>query len=142
MRGYRPESYPGDARRGPMVTVTDMYAGSDGDIITAAIQTLQLGPVVGTRTWGGVIGIDFRYALVDGTQVTQPRYSFWFEKFGWGVENHGVDPNIDVPVSPQDRVAGNDVQLDRALAEIRRLLRRTPPVTPPSIPDLPTASAP
>ena len=136
VRGYGPDSYPSDARRGPMVTVTDMYAGSDGDIITAAIQSLELGPVVGTRTWGGVIGIDGRYTLVDGTMVTQPRYSFWFEKFGWGVENYGVDPDIEVPVPPQDRVAGNDVQLDRALTEVTRLLRRNPPLLPPSIPDL------
>jgi tricorn protease len=141
VRGYRPESYPSDARRGPMVAVADMFAGSDGDIITAAIQSLDLGPVVGTRTWGGVIGIDGRYTLVDGTMVTQPRYSFWFERFGWGVENHGVDPDIEVPVTPQDRVAGNDVQLDRALAEVERLLRRTPPVIPPPIPDLPGAGA-
>ncbi|MDX6318643.1 MAG: tricorn protease [Nocardioidaceae bacterium] len=137
VRGYSPESYPSDARRGPMVAIADMFAGSDGDIITAAIQSLELGPVVGTRTWGGVIGIDGRYTLVDGTMVTQPRYSFWFEKFGWGVENHGVDPDIEVPVTPQDRAAGNDVQLDRALAEIQRLLKRTPPVKPPTIPDLP-----
>jgi tricorn protease len=86
-----------------------------------------------------VIGIDGRYTLVDGTMVTQPRYSFWFEKFGWGVENHGVDPDIEVPVPPQDRAAGNDVQLDRALAEVERLLKRTPAVEPPPIPDLPGA---
>jgi tricorn protease len=138
-RGYRPESYPTDARRGPMVAIADMFAGSDGDIITAGIQSHNLGPVVGTRTWGGVIGIDGRYTLVDGTMVTQPRYSFWFEKFGWGVENYGVDPDIEVPVTPQDRAAGNDVQLDRALAEVERLLKRTPAVQPPPIPDLPGA---
>ncbi len=137
VRGYGPDSYPSDARRGPMVTIADMFAGSDGDIITAAIQSLGLGPVVGTRTWGGVIGIDGRYTLVDGTMVTQPRYSFWLEKFGWGVENHGVDPDIELPVTPQDRAAGNDVQLDRALAEVTHLLRRTPPAKPPLLPDLP-----
>ncbi len=137
VRGYRPESYPSDARRGPMVTIADMFAGSDGDIITAAIRSLGLGPVVGTRTWGGVVGIDGRYKLVDGTMVTQPRYSFWFQDFGWGVENHGVDPDIELQVTPQDRAAGNDVQLDRALAEVVRLLRRTPPAQPPLIPDLP-----
>ncbi|MGH3495429.1 MAG: S41 family peptidase, partial [Sciscionella sp.] len=100
-RGYRPASYPQNARRGPMVAVTDMYAGSDGDIVTAAIRSYGLGPVIGTRTWGGVIGIDGRYRLVDGTTVTQPRYPFWFEKFGWGVENHGVDPDIEVVTRPQ-----------------------------------------
>jgi tricorn protease len=134
VRGYGPDSYPTDARRGPMVTVADMYAGSDGDIITAAIQALGLGPVVGTRTWGGVIGIDGRYRLVDGTMVTQPRYSFWFQKFGWTVENHGVDPDVEVPVSPQDRVADNDVQLDHALDLVQNLLRETPPQEPPPLP--------
>lgn len=133
-RGYPPQSYPGDARRGPMVTITDLWAGSDGDIVTAAIQALELGPVIGTRTWGGVIGIDDRYALIDGTRVTQPRYSFWFEKFGWDVENHGVDPDIEVVARPQDRVAGNDVQLDYAIRLVGRLVKKTPPKNPPSMP--------
>jgi tricorn protease len=135
-RGYRPTSYPVDARRGPMVTVTDSYAGSDGDIITGAIQSLELGPVVGTRTWGGVIGIDGRYSLVDGTGVTQPRYAYWFEKFGWGVENYGVDPDIEVVAAPQDRVANRDVQLDYALALVQRLLAKTPAKQPPDLPPL------
>jgi len=136
VRGYGPDSYPSDARRGPLVTIADMFAGSDGDIIIAAIQSLGLGPVVGTRTWGGVIGIDGRYSLVDGTMVTQPRYSFWFEDFGWGVENYGVDPDVEVPMTPQDRVAGNDVQLDRALTLVDEQLKKTPPLQPPSIPEV------
>ena len=134
-RGYPPESYPSDARRGPMVAVTDMYAGSDGDIVTAAIQSLGLGPVVGTRTWGGVIGIDGRYQLVDGTSVTQPRYSFWFDRFGWGVENYGVAPDVEVVAAPQDRVARTDVQLDHALVLVERELKRTPALQPPPLPD-------
>lgn len=135
-RGYEPESYPLDSRRGPLVAVADMHAGSDGDIVTAAIRSLGLGPVVGTRTWGGVIGIDGRYKLVDGTSVTQPRYSFWFEDFGWGVENYGVDPDIEVPMTPQDRVAGNDVQLDRALEILHQQLQETPALRPPSLPEV------
>jgi tricorn protease len=133
-RGYQPRPYPTDARRGPMVTVTDAYAGSDGDIITAAIRSHELGPVVGTRTWGGVIGIDGRYSLVDGTVVTQPRYSFWFEQFGWDVENYGVDPDVEVIATPQDRVADRDIQLDQALRLVRRLLGRTPAKQPPELP--------
>jgi tricorn protease len=135
-RGHQPQSYPGDARRGPMVTVTDMYAGSDGDIVTAAIQSLGLGPVIGTRTWGGVIGIDGRYKLVDGTKVTQPRYAFWFERFGWGVENYGVEPDIEVVARPQDLVAGTDVQLDYAIKLVRQQLKKTPALNPPPLPDL------
>ena len=118
-----------------MVAVTDMYAGSDGDIVTAAIQSLGLGPVVGTRTWGGVIGIDGRYQLVDGTSVTQPRYSFWFDGFGWGVENYGVAPDVEVVAAPQDRVAGADVQLEHALVLVERELKRSPALRPPPLPD-------
>ena len=66
-RGVRPVSYPQDAPRGPVVAVADEFSGSDGDIVNAAIKALGIGPVVGTRTWGGVIGIDSRYQLVDGT---------------------------------------------------------------------------
>jgi tricorn protease len=114
-RGYEPESYPVDAPRGPVVTVIDEQAGSDGDIATAAIKNLGIGPVVGTRTWGGVVGIDNRYQLVDGTNVTQPRYAFWLEGYEWGVENHGVDPDIEVVRTPADISAGRDPQLERAI---------------------------
>ncbi|HXZ71536.1 MAG TPA: PDZ domain-containing protein, partial [Streptosporangiaceae bacterium] len=74
-RGVQPVSYPAEARRGPLVLVTDEFAASDGDIITAVISSLGLGPVVGTRTWGGVIGIDSipGHELVDGTHITVPR---------------------------------------------------------------------
>ena len=79
VRHRQPMTYPEDAPRGPIVALADEFSGSDGDIVTAAIKRLGLGPVVGTRTWGGVIGIDGRYGLVDGTHVTQPRYAFWFD---------------------------------------------------------------
>jgi tricorn protease len=118
------------------VTVTDSYAGSDGDIITAAIRSMELGPVIGTRTWGGVVGIDGRYTLVDGTSVTQPRFSFWFERFGWGVENYGVDPDIEVVTAPHDRVADRDVQLEYALRLVQDLLKKTPAKQPPALPPL------
>ena len=77
-------TYPEDAPRGPVVALADEFSGSDGDIVTAAIKRLGIGPVVGTRTWGGVIGIDGRYGLVDGTRVTQPRYAFWFDDTAGG----------------------------------------------------------
>ena len=57
--------------------VANQFSGSDGDIVNAAAQALDVGPVVGERTWGGVIGIDGRFDLVDGTSVTQPKYSSW-----------------------------------------------------------------
>jgi tricorn protease len=128
------EPYPLDAPRGPVVAVADEWAGSDGDIVSAAIQAYGIGPVVGARTWGGVVGIDERYALVDGTVVTQPRYAFWLEGPGWGVENHGVDPDVEVVMAPQDRVAARDPQLDTAIELALRRLAEQPPARPPEVP--------
>jgi tricorn protease len=133
-RGMRPSSYPLDAPRGPVVAVANEFSGSDGDIVNAAIKALGIGPVVGTRTWGGVIGIDSRYRLVDGTLITQPKYAFWLEGYGWGVENHGVDPDVEVPQRPQDHAAGRDPQLDEAIRLALAALEETPAKTPPSLP--------
>ncbi|WP_194288727.1 S41 family peptidase, partial [Ornithinicoccus halotolerans] len=127
-------TYPTNAPRGPVVLVANEFSGSDGDIVNAAAQALGVGPVVGVRTWGGVVGIDGRYDLVDGTVVTQPRYAFWLEGKQWGVENHGVDPDIEVPTSPADFFAEDDVQLDRAIAEALRRLEETPAAAPPPPP--------
>lgn len=133
-RGMQPESYPRDAPRGPVVAVANEFSGSDGDIVNAAIRALGIGPVVGTRTWGGVIGIDSRYRLVDGTLITQPKYAFWLEGAGWGVENHGVDPDVEVVQRPQDWAAGRDVQLDEAIGLALEALEATPAKTPPELP--------
>ncbi|GHE84044.1 S41 family peptidase [Streptomyces fumanus] len=133
-RGMRPTSYPQDAPRGPVVAVANEFSGSDGDIVNAAIKALGLGPVVGTRTWGGVVGIDSRYRLVDGTLVTQPKYAFWLEGYGWNVENHGVDPDVEVPHRPQDHAAGKDPQLDEAIRLALETLETAPAKTPPTLP--------
>jgi tricorn protease len=124
-------TYPEDAPRGPVVALADELAGSDGDIVTAAIKRLGIGPVVGVRTWGGVIGIDSRYRLVDGTGVTQPRYATWFDDSGWSIENYGVDPDIEVVMRPQDWVAGRDPQLERAVDIALAALAERPAVRPP-----------
>ncbi|MEU7837664.1 PDZ domain-containing protein [Nonomuraea sp. NPDC049129] len=137
-RGYEPMRYPEDSPRGPIVAVTDEFAGSDGDIVSAGIKNRKIGPLVGTRTWGGVIGIDSRYSLVDGTVVTQPRYSFWLAGPGWGVENYGVDPDIEVVITPQDRVAGRDPQLEKAVELALAALAEHPAATPPDLPPLAT----
>ncbi len=141
-RGWQPDTYPSNARRGPLVCLSDEDAGSDGDIVTAVVQQLGLGPVVGTRTWGGVVGIDGRYTLVDGTAVTQPRYAFWFPGRGWGVENHGVDPDVEVPFPPQAWAAGRDPQLDAALELLLAALEAGPPSRPPDVATRPSRAAP
>ncbi|WP_406014976.1 PDZ domain-containing protein [Streptomyces sp. NBC_00984] len=138
-RGMQPFSYPQDAPRGPVVAVANEFSGSDGDVVNAAIKALRIGPVVGTRTWGGVVGIDSKYRLVDGTSVTQPKYAFWFEGYGWGVENHGVDPDVEVVMTPQDHVAGRDPQLDEAIRIALASLAQTPAMRAPELPELPGA---
>ena len=130
-RWQRPETYPQEARRGPLVTVADEFAGSDGDIVTAAIRLLGLGPVVGTRTWGGVIGIEGYQTLVDGTGITVPQYAFSFTDFGWGVENYGVDPDVEVLNTPDDWAAGRDAQLETAVQLALEALDKQPPPVPP-----------
>lgn len=130
------ESYPADARRGPLVALADQFSGSDGDIVNAAIQAMGLGPVVGVRTWGGVIGIDSRYRLVDGTAVTQPKYATWIEGYGWNLENHGVDPDVEVPIAPHQWAAGQDPQLAEAVRIALASLADDPARTAPPRPEL------
>jgi tricorn protease len=129
----RPVTYPVDAPRGPVVALADEFAGSDGDIVTNGIRTLGLGPVVGARTWGGVIGIDDWHELADGSRITVPRYAFWMEGAGWGVENYGVDPDVEVLISPDDWAAGRDPQLETAVRLATEALAARPPLAPPDM---------
>ncbi|MBI5030722.1 MAG: PDZ domain-containing protein [Chloroflexi bacterium] len=122
--------YPPQSILGPMVALTNEQAGSDGDIFSHGFKLMQLGPLLGKRTWGGVIGIWPRHTLVDGTITTQPEFSFWFKDVGWGVENYGTDPDIEVDNTPQDYARGYDAQLERAIEEILRLLEANPPKLP------------
>jgi tricorn protease len=139
-RWLQPQPYPREARRGPLVTVADEFAGSDGDIVTAAVKLLGLGPVVGTRTWGGVIGIEGRQGLVDGTTITVPRFAFFFDEYGWGVENHGVDPDVQVLITPNDAAAGRDPQLETAVQLALDALDKQPLAVPPEVASGPVKS--
>ena len=141
-RHYANEFYPSGSPRGPLVSVANEYAGSDGDIVNQAFRSYGLGPIVGLRTWGGVIGIDGRYSLVDGTSVTQPRFSFWFRDVGWGVENYGVDPDIEVPFPPQAWAAGDDPQLDAGVQVLLDALESSTPLQPTPIEQRPDRAAP
>jgi tricorn protease len=141
-RGMLAHTYPKDVRRGPLVTITDENAGSDGDIVTAMIQERGLGPVVGMRSWGGVVGIGPATKLVDGSTVTQPRYAMWVVNRRWSVENYGVDPDVEVPVPPQAWAQGLDPQLDTALELALAALAQTPAATAPTTDDRPATSTP
>jgi tricorn protease len=129
-RWSQPAPYPEESPRGPMVALTDEFSGSDGDIFSHSFKLMGLGPLIGKRTWGGVIGINPQHSLVDGTRTTQPEYAFWFKDVGWNVENYGTDPDIEIDIAPQDFVNKVDPQLDRAIAEALRLIEEMPALEP------------
>jgi len=129
-RWWGANPYPEDSPNGTIVALTDEYAGSDGDIFSHSFKLMKLGKLVGKRTWGGVIGIWPRHWLADGTETTQPEFSFWFKDVGWGVENYGTDPDIEVDIMPQDYVQGKDPQLDTAIKVALEELKKNPPLKP------------
>ncbi len=122
--------YPPESVAGPMVAITNQFAGSDGDIFSHCFKLYRLGPLVGKRTWGGVVGIDPYHHLVDGTVTTQPEYSFWFVDVGWSVENYGTDPDYEVDIAPHDYREGRDPQLDKALELMEEALVHAVSVRP------------
>jgi tricorn protease len=132
-RYEEPSSYPADAPRGPIVAITDEYASSGGDIVIQALKSYGIATVVGTRTWGSVLGVDLKYELVDGTMVAQPKYAWWFAGVGWAVENHGVDPDVEVTIAPHDWAAGRDPQLDTAVRLALQALEQRTPAAPPTV---------
>lgn len=129
-RWGQPETYPSHAIVGPIVALTNQNSGSDGDIFSHTFKLMKLGTLIGKRTWGGVIGISPRNSLSDGGMTTQPEFSFWFEDVGWGVENYGTDPDIDVDITPQNYVRGEDPQMEKAVKTVLAQLQENPPKKP------------
>ncbi len=141
-RNAQPVSYASNAPRGPVVALADEATSSDGDMITAAFKLLGLGPVVGQRTWGGVVGMTGRHRLGDGTQITVPMNAAWFPEYGWSLENHGVEPDLAVLRTPLDWAEGRHAQLDDAVHVALALLEKTPASSPPAYESLPNRSRP
>ncbi|MFJ3925529.1 S41 family peptidase [Streptomyces sp. NPDC090022] len=136
-RDAQPVSYASNAPRGPVVALADEATSSDGDMITAAFKLLGLGPVVGQRTWGGVVGMTGRHTLGDGTVITVPMNAAWFPEYGWSVENHGVEPDLAMLRTPLDWAEGRYAQLDDAVHLALELLERHPAADPPGYEDVP-----
>ncbi|WSQ09808.1 PDZ domain-containing protein [Streptomyces sp. NBC_01231] len=141
-RDAQPVSYASNAPRGPVVALADEATSSDGDMITAAFKLLNLGPVVGQRTWGGVVGMTGRHQLGDGTVITVPMNAAWFDAYGWSVENHGVAPDLEILRTPLDWAEGRHAQLADAVQLALELLESNPPATPPDHKNLPDRSRP
>ncbi len=119
-------TYPFRVHIGHKVVLTNQNAGSDGDIFPESFQVLGLGPVIGMRSWGGVVGIRRDKAFIDGGMSSQPEFAWWHPKKGWGLENRGVEPDIELDILPEDWRARRDPQLDRAIAELEARIAAEP----------------
>lgn len=113
--------YPGLVGTDKMVCLINGSAGSDGDIFSYAFRKLKLGPLIGTKTWGGVIGIFPKVKLIDGTVTTQPEYSIEFQDEATPIENMGVKPDVEVENTPDDWSKSQDRQLEEGLRVLQGL---------------------
>ncbi|MGQ9853269.1 MAG: S41 family peptidase, partial [Candidatus Oleimicrobiaceae bacterium] len=117
---------PSGAIFGPKVMLIDENAGSGGDLLPWMFRKLGLGPLVGKRTWGGLVGILGFPVLMDGGSVTAPNLAIWTEE-GWVVENEGVPPDYEVEQEPAKVIAGHDPQLEKAIELVMAELEKNPP---------------
>jgi tricorn protease len=124
---------PDATHHGPKVLLINKYSASDGDLFPWSFKANNLGTVIGTRTWGGIVGISGSLPYIDGTDVRVPFFTNFDAKTGeWIVENHGVDPDILIDNNPIKEQAGEDEQLNKAIeVALEQLKDRKPlPKTP------------
>jgi tricorn protease len=112
---------------GPKVMIINEYAGSGGDMMPWLFRAAGIGPLVGMRTWGGLVGMAGAAPLMDGGFTGAPQSGFWNPNGTWDVENHGVDPDFEVGMDPDAVEAGHDPQLEKAVAVCLDLLAKNPP---------------
>ncbi|MCI0434395.1 MAG: PDZ domain-containing protein [Gemmatimonadetes bacterium] len=118
----RPFTSPAAGIWGPKVMIINESAGSGGDLMPYMFRYYEVGPLVGTRTWGGLVGIWDTPPLIDGGSMLAPRGGFFDIDGNWAVENEGVAPDIEVEMTPKEVIAGGDPQLELAVQEALRLL--------------------
>ena len=114
-RDARDGAWPPDGHRGPMAMLINGLAGSGGDMFPWLFKHNKLGPVIGTRTWGGLVGISGNPGLIDGGSISVPTFGFYETDGTWGVEGHGIDPDIEVIDDPAKMKDGRDPQLEKAV---------------------------
>ncbi len=113
--------------QGPKAMIIDETAGSGGDLLPWMFRKYKMGPLVGKRTWGGLVGTLGFPVLMDGGSITAPNLAIWTQEDGWIVENEGVPPDIEVEQTPADVIAGRDPQLEKAIEVVLAELKKTPP---------------
>ncbi|MGD0189234.1 MAG: PDZ domain-containing protein [Rhizomicrobium sp.] len=122
---------------GPKVTLINQYSASDGDIFPYYFRKYGLGPLIGMRTWGGVRGIRGNWSLLDGGYITVPEDALYGLQSEWVIENHGVDPDMQVETDPGQLAAGHDAQLEAAVNYLLKQLQIHPQGLPPAPKPLP-----
>ena len=123
--------WPPASHFGPKAMLINGWSGSGGDAFPDYFRKSGLGPLIGTRTWGGLIGISGVPGLVDGGSVTVPTFRMYNPDGTWFPEGHGVDPDITVPEDPGRLTRGSDPQIDRALLHLMGELEKKPGGVPP-----------
>jgi tricorn protease len=124
-------TYPRTVYNGHLVALLNETSASDGDIFPAVFKEAGLGPLIGKRSWGGVIGITGYGPLIDGGNVNVPQFGWANAEGQWDIENRGVEPDITVENDPESLMAGTDPQLERAIAEVMQRIQEDPRVLPP-----------
>ena len=109
-----------------MALLTNRYAGSGGDELPYEFQWNKMGPVIGTRTWGGLVGVSMFISLIDGGGLTAPDYRIYNEKGDWVVENTGVTPDIIIDIDSKKISEGFDTQLMKAVEEVMKKINESP----------------
>lgn len=117
---------------GPKVCLVNKYSASDGDLFPWGFKATGAGKLIGTRTWGGVVGISGPLSYIDGTDIRVPFFTSYDMNGNWIVENHGVDPDIVIDNDPVKEQAGEDQQLDRAIDELLEQIKTRKPL--PAVP--------
>ena len=130
-------TWPPDGHAGYQAMLINGLAGSGGDMFPWLFKHDQLGPVIGTRTWGGLVGFSGVPTLIDGGRVTVPNFGFYETDGTWGIEGHGVDPTMQVIADPSKMQDGADPQIDAAVAELQKMMKAKPVTRParPADPD-------
>ena len=123
-------AWPPMAHFGPKVMLINAWSGSGGDAFPDYFKKAGVGPLIGTRTWGGLIGITGAPSLIDGGSVTVPTFRMYDPDGEWFAEGHGVDPDIEVPEYPTALARGSEPQLERAIQEVLLLIQMNPPARP------------
>ncbi len=115
---------------GPKAMLTNEYSGSGGDYLPYMFKRAGLGPLIGKRTWGGLVGIGGYPNLIDGGSVTAPHFAFYTPEGKWEIENHGVAPDIELDLDPKAWREGHDIQLEKAVSYLLEELKKNPPKEP------------